>query len=111
MRIEEIKSLTEKAGNKFFTPGNMRFANSRISAKTFEGPGGIYFITSEASEHMDRRYSVRRFSLNPTRITTVAWHVFLYLGDAYKHAEKLAAGVPIPEPVATLYAIGGENES
>ena len=111
MRIEEIKSQAERAGSKFFSPGNMKFANSRISSKTFVGPGGVFFITSESSEHMARRYSVRRFDPQTSRITTPAWHVFIFIGDAYKHAIKLASGAKIPETVAKLYEMGGENES
>jgi len=109
MTIDEIKSRAGQAGSKFFTPGNMRWHNSRISSKTFKGPGGVYFITSEADGHMPRRYSVRRFDPETSRINTVAWHAFNFIGDAYRYAVLMASGAPIPEPVSKLYALGGED--
>ena len=61
-----IWSIRSEAKGYFFSPAAMRFFRSRIGETVYEGPGGVYFITSEQFEGSDgvkaeRRYTVRRF--------------------------------------------------
>lgn len=58
--IEKIK--TETKGH-FFSPPSMRFFNSRILRDVYEGPGGVYFVTSERYAGERRRYTVRKLNL------------------------------------------------
>lgn len=69
MTIEEIKQANSRAGFHFFDTSTLRFFRSRVGEKCYEGPGGIYFVTSEQWVHFDgskepRRYTVRRFHLD-----------------------------------------------
>jgi len=64
--ISGIKKANKEAGYHFFDEGALRFFNSRIDQKVYNGPGGIYFVTSE--EFVDsnwksygRFYTVRQF--------------------------------------------------
>ena len=69
--ISQIRRANERSGSYFFSPGAMRFFRSRIGRRVFEGPGGVYFVTSEQFVYNDprgggsqvhpRKYSVKKF--------------------------------------------------
>lgn len=65
MTIEQMKRINAEKGYHFFSPDTMRFFRSRIAPKVFEGPGGVYFVTSEQFEFRGelhaRKYTVTRF--------------------------------------------------
>jgi hypothetical protein len=46
-----IKYRNQQAGLHYFEPSTMRFFRSRVSEMIHEGPGGIYFVTSERGPH------------------------------------------------------------
>lgn len=58
--IETIKAANEAIGHHFFEPDTMRFFKSRILAEVYEGPGGVYFVSSERPPVGPREYRVRR---------------------------------------------------
>jgi hypothetical protein len=94
-----IKTANRSAGRYFFSPDSMRFFRSRISERVHQGPGGIYFVTSEQyDDRCPRLYSVRRFLPDGADIDTVG--SFQEHATAYRaHAEaaRLAA-LPTPAP-------------
>ena len=55
----ELKQLARDCGNHFFSPGAMRFFNSRVGAKVYRGR---YFVTSEQYSEEPRRYTLRSFA-------------------------------------------------
>lgn len=59
--VKEIKQYAEETGSFFFSPGNIRFFNSRFGRSVY-GDNGDVFITSEQFEYLSssRLYSVRR---------------------------------------------------
>lgn len=58
MTITEIKSANRRIGKHFFSPGAMRFFNSKVHPGVY---GNHYFITSEQNGNESlRRYSIRR---------------------------------------------------
>lgn len=61
--ITEIERWNEWGGYYFFSPDTKRFFKSRVLSEVFQGPGGIYFVTSEKRGFDDYRrcYSVRNF--------------------------------------------------
>ena len=68
MTIKDIKNRNKAAGLHFFSPATTRFFRSRYGRTVYEGPGGIYFLTSEQFEwgwgriKGARLYTVRRFN-------------------------------------------------
>ena len=50
--IDVIKEANKKSGGKWFDRETIDFFSSRISKEVYDGPGGVYFVTSEKlSEH------------------------------------------------------------
>lgn len=105
--IDEIKHANSEAGRHFFEADTMRFFRSRVCPKVHNGPGGVYFVTSEQfvsmSGHAERRtFSVRRFDPktgdthggivefagDPEETT---FQRYASARDAYAAAERLAA--------------------
>ena len=61
--IRKIKKANKDGGGYFFSPSTMRFFNSKVEDKVYEGIGGIYFVTSERGPLGDgRRYTPRKFN-------------------------------------------------
>jgi predicted RNA-binding Zn-ribbon protein involved in translation (DUF1610 family) len=59
--INKIQDLMRDAGSHWFDPDTLRFFSCRIGQQVYEGPEGIYFVTSEKSWSGQRAYSVRQF--------------------------------------------------
>lgn len=59
--IEAIKNTNKNRGFFWFSQSTMRFFRSRISSKVYEGPGGVFFVSSEVPPHGKRVYAVREF--------------------------------------------------
>lgn len=62
MTIQEIQSQTK---GHWWDKDTMRFFRTRVHEAVYEGPGGVFFVTSEKPPHGDRRCSVRQFVLEP----------------------------------------------
>lgn len=70
--MRDIRRANADAGLHFFDPGTMRFFRSRIGSDVFEGPGGIYFVSSEQFRPgYPRKYTVRRFDPADGSVETV----------------------------------------
>lgn len=68
--IDDIKRANADAGYYFFSPSTMRSFNSRVSDEVYQGPGGVFFVTSEKNRgscnywnsiERPRLYTVRQF--------------------------------------------------
>lgn len=76
MTMDEIRNANRNAGSHWFDPDTLRFFSSRISDSVYEGPGGIFFVTSEQRKgwgsipDAPRLYSVRRFEPKTGGIST-----------------------------------------
>jgi hypothetical protein len=65
-----IRDANARAGFHFFSRDTMRFFASRIERPVYQGPGGIFFVTSEQQptgrntgpEYHPRRWQVRQFN-------------------------------------------------
>lgn len=108
--IEEIKAANRDAGQFFFSPATLRFFKSRIGRRIHEGPGGVYFVTSEQPPDGRRAYAVRVFDPVTARIGTVAYPCqYPTSAAAHKAARDLAAA---PGPGAdTCPDCGGEIQA
>jgi hypothetical protein len=95
--ITAIRDADHRAGRFFFSPSTMKFFNSRILPTVYQGPGGIYFITSEQFRGSNgvsdpRKYTVRQFIPEPVDIRTVAGFNQMSKQEAQVAAKILAAG-------------------
>jgi NADPH-dependent ferric siderophore reductase len=101
MTIEQIKAANHRAGRFFFEPATMRFFRSRVGSTVYEGPGGVYFVTSEqfvpsSGRPHPRLYTVRQFDPATGDVDSVGEFNELTKGRAHRAARKLAAGIPAP---------------
>lgn len=97
MTIDEIKARNEAAGQHFFEAGAISFFSSRIGNKVYEGPGGIFFVTSEQFKPSrgipgPRRYTVRKFTPETGNVATFGEFNKLTSARAHRMAEALANG-------------------
>jgi hypothetical protein len=70
--ISAIRAANKRAGQHFFDPGTMRFFRSRTINYVYEGPGGVFFVTSESngSDGNPRLFTVRRFWPDTSEVET-----------------------------------------
>lgn len=98
--IDRIQEAHAEAGGFFFSGGWMRFFRSRLESAAIQGPGGIFFVTSEqmvysSGEKAPRSFTVREWDpLRPWDIGTESEHPTL--SSAMEHA-KAAAMIEIQE--------------
>ena len=59
MNIDEIKRRNAHAGRFFFSKDTLSFFQSRVNSEVYEGPGGVFFVTSE---RYDSREMADQFS-------------------------------------------------
>ena len=100
--ITEIKAANKARAERedrayWFEAGAMRFFNSRIESRVFEGKGGVFFITSEFCHATDPvRYTVRQ-ALPTGEIKTVgSFQQYAWKEDAEDEAQLLAHGTHTP---------------
>jgi hypothetical protein len=89
--------IAREAKGQFFSSGNMEFFGSRVLETVYQGPGGVYFVTSEKKPHSDspRRYTVRVYSPETRSVRTVGEFNTLTRYRAQKLAEDLSNGLYI----------------
>ena len=94
MTINDIRDANESAGLHFFEPAAMRFFDSKVLPKVYEGPGGVYFVTSEqfhdGEYHAERKYTVREFNPENGRIWSNSEFNKVGKAEAQAGARKLA---------------------
>jgi hypothetical protein len=95
--IDAIREADHRAGRYFFSADTMRFFSSRVLPIVYQGPGGVYFLTSEKftasnGQTEGRKYTIRRFTQSPVDIRTVASFCRMTKRKAQTIAAVLAAG-------------------
>lgn len=100
--IDDIKMLNKSAGLHFFDPETMRFFDSRTGRTVYQGPGGVYFITSERFHGSNgysepRRYTVREFDPKTGKVETYSKNPFNKMTryEATGYAQNLADDPPL----------------
>ena len=79
--IEAIRAANAREGGHWFEPDTLRFFRSKILRTVYQGPGGIYFVSSEQFDDASGRYyTVRRF--DPTDGSVETFGEFNVLGRA-----------------------------
>lgn len=95
--IDAIREADHRAGRYFFSADTIKFFNSRVLPTVYEGPGGVYFITSEKFTGSNgvsaaRKYTIRHFTPDPVNIRSVAGFNKMTKHQAQVIARVLAAG-------------------
>jgi hypothetical protein len=96
--IEKIEEANEGAGFYFFESSTKRFFRSRASSIIHQGPGGIYFVTSEQNHSVregvwPRLFTVRRFDPETGDVSTAGeFQAFATRTAALSAARTFAAG-------------------
>lgn len=90
--LYDIELENSQAGFHFFDPSAKRFFSSRILQDVYQGPGGIFFITSEQFDTSSPRlYSVRQFFPDTKRIKTCGkFQGYRTTSAAKREAKRLA---------------------
>lgn len=98
--VNRIKQAAMMRGSHWFSPDTMRFFGTRVLNEVYEGPGGIYFVTSEQPPHGRRACTVRKFRPDNADISTVGSVAELSPRAAKAEARRMAAGCE-QEPITT----------
>ncbi len=94
LSIADIKRTNAAAGQHWFEPGALRFFNSKVLPTVYQGPGGVYFVTSERyDDRQPLRFSVRKAIEGGKRIDTVGeFQAHTDAAGAIRVAKLRAAG-------------------
>jgi len=88
--INRIQEEVSASGSHWFDRDSMRFFKTRIEPQVYQGPGGIYFVTSEKGPTEIRRFSVRQYRPNGCNVDTVGDFNNLSRAEAHRIAQRLA---------------------
>ncbi len=96
--MENIRRIhRQKMDGHFFDKDTMRFFNSRILETVYQGPGGVFFVTSErfvgSTYTGPRLYTVRKFNPETGDIGTHGEYNKITKYQAIKAATEAAAAV------------------
>lgn len=69
--IAAIKAANKAADYHFFDRKTMQFFNSKVVSSVQQGPGGVFFVTSEKYGDGPTSYKVRQFNEATANIRTV----------------------------------------
>lgn len=96
MDIYDIELSNRQHGQHFFDADSKRFFRSRIGQDVYEGPGGIFFTTSEQFDHKSPRlYTVRQFNPETGACKTVGeFQQYASSSGARRAAERMAKKAP-----------------
>ena len=82
MKFYSTYDIERHCSGHFFSRDAKRFFSSRISELVYQGPGGIYFITSEQYSNERRKFTVRQYNEEERSVETV--------GDFNVHTRSVA---------------------
>lgn len=103
--LESIKVESLSKGSKFFSPEFKAAFKTRYSKRVAEGPGGVFFVTSEeiptASGIPERRFAVRSYNPLSGDVSDVS-ALGQYATDYSAHV--YAKAIANPEPIADAKA-------
>lgn len=88
--IDDIKAANKAAGKFFFDPETMRTFKRRLSPIVYQGPVGVYFVTSEVDFNDNRSYNVRKCYVDTGEVVTCHNYTRMTKRDAHRSARQLA---------------------
>lgn len=98
--MDSIKSCNAARGHHWFDRSTLRFFRSRVSRTVYQGPGGVYFVSSEQKSPAawgmgwgSRKFTVRKFNPKDCSVSTVQdFQKFFDGREAAAAAKRLARG-------------------
>lgn len=69
--VNAIKEAVRATGSHWFDPDTMSFFGTKVLPAVYQGPGGIYFVTSDHDYQRRRGFTVRKFSPETNDVDTV----------------------------------------
>lgn len=105
--INQIQSEMNAAGSHWFDRDTLRSFRCRVGEQVYQGPGGIYFVTSEKGGYdgARRAYTVRQYLPGRKKIETVGEFNTLTRSAAHRIAAKLAAASRDDQFTAAMVAL------
>ncbi len=88
--MELIQAANADAGLYWFEPDTLRFFRSRVGYQVYQGPGGIYFVSSEKGPSEIRAFTVRKFNPEDASIDTSGPFNELTRSVAHRRARDMA---------------------
>ena len=90
--INDIQFEMTAAGSHWWDRGTMQMFGCRVSEQVYQGPGGIYFVTSEKSFGDDKRkFTVRQYMPNKKSIETIGDFNSMSRNTAHAIAKRMAS--------------------
>jgi hypothetical protein len=89
--INQIQDEMNAAGSHWWDRGTMRSFGCRVSDEVYQGPGGIYFVSSEKSYGGSRQYTVRQYSPVRKSVETIGEFCSYTRYMAHKIAKEMAS--------------------
>lgn len=89
-----VSDIEREALGYFFSKDTMRFFRSRVLQDVYQGPGGVYFVTSEKAcfDDYKRVFTVRKYDPIERLVSTAGDFAQLTKYKAIKAAKQLALG-------------------
>jgi hypothetical protein len=90
--INTIQQEMNDSGSHWWDRDTMRSFRCRVGDQVYQGPGGIYFVTSEKGPYdgAKRRYTVRQYMPGRKSVETVGEFCAMTRDQAHRMAGKLA---------------------
>lgn len=60
--VNAIKEASRAAGSHWFDPDTMRCFGTKVLPEVYQGPGGVFFVTSDKAFDGSRGHTVRKFN-------------------------------------------------
>jgi len=95
MDIADIKHDMNAEGSHWWDRDTMSFFGTKVSSQVYNGPGGVYFVTSDFTgfDRISRGYTIREYTPGGTVITTVGGIAdYPILKNARDETKTLAKG-------------------
>lgn len=89
--ISKIESEMSAAGSHWWDRDSQRFFKCRVGEQVYQGPGGIYFVTSERCNDSPRQYSVRQYMPARKNIETIGDFNSMTRSVAHRTAKEMAS--------------------
>jgi len=88
--INAIEQEMTASGSHWWDRSTLQFFRCRVGEQVYQGPGGIYFVTSETNGTDPRRYTVRQYHPSTKSVDTVGEFCSMTRARAHSRAKALA---------------------
>lgn len=91
MQFKTVEDIRCFHRGLWFHRSNMQFFQTILLPTVYQGPGGIYFVTSEKGPSQIRAYTVRRYDAVADKVSTAGPFNAYSKASAAKNLAKLYA--------------------